>query len=248
MARRDLDFEERLEWLIKGHTKALFVSWVGKVLEYDSGTFKATLRPVNQYTYADEPRAMPPVTNVPVSFAGGGGKGLSVPIEPGDFLVCVVLDISHDEWLSTGNDDNTPAAVRSHALTDSVAIARLTPNSSTLTGGSPDDVVLGDLSGGSSPYQFRQSDTSIKAGAIGRAQFVSDDESVRLESSLPLPRQMAINKTTGGLILGGDGVLDPELITALMTFASAVSGDVGISPPTKAAAAALLTQLTALKA
>ena len=69
-----------------------------------------------------KPVQLPLLQDVPVIMPGGGGWGLTFPIQPGDECLVVFADTPLDVWLQSGGVNNSPISQRRHDLSDGVAL------------------------------------------------------------------------------------------------------------------------------
>ena len=105
---------------------SLRVSMPGRVEGFDPASQTATVQPLLRTAVisSDGTRTietLPKIHRVPVAFAGGGGFAETFPVSSGDPCMLVFADQSIDGWQDTGALAD-PADVRTHALTDAIAI------------------------------------------------------------------------------------------------------------------------------
>jgi hypothetical protein len=83
----------------------------------------AKVQPVVRRKFPDGTLVSYPVVgDVPVLFPQGAGGSITFPLAPGDFVWLVVAETSIDEWLALGISGTDPSSVRSHNLSDALAI------------------------------------------------------------------------------------------------------------------------------
>ena len=68
---------------------------------------------------------LPLLQDLPVIMPGGGGWGLTFPIQPGDECLVLFADTPIDVWFQNGNTKNAPISQRRHDLSDGVALFAL---------------------------------------------------------------------------------------------------------------------------
>lgn len=71
------------------------------------------------------PVQLPLLQDLPVVMPGGGGWGLTFPIQPGDECLVLFSDTPLDVWLQSGGVNNSPISQRRHDLSDGVALFAL---------------------------------------------------------------------------------------------------------------------------
>jgi hypothetical protein len=123
------------------------VSLPGVVLDYDTATQTATVRPVVREAFEDDDERIfmtefEPIPSVPVAHWRAGGFTMHAPLLPGDIVTLVVSDRSIDEFMATGNTDNIPQVLRRFDWSDAVAIP-MPPAPTPLEGLSETDFFLG---------------------------------------------------------------------------------------------------------
>ncbi len=119
------------------------VSVPGSVETYDASTQRADVKPLIQRRFADgDVQPVPVVVNVPIVWPRSAGASLTFPLRKGDGVLLLFSDRSMDEWLTIGGDPE-PADIRSHDLSDAIAIPGLLPFSAEFNPpADADDVVL----------------------------------------------------------------------------------------------------------
>lgn len=106
---------------------------VGHIESYDPAKCRATVQlELRQAHYAEDgarvPAQVPPLVNVPVMFAGGGGSRLTFPVKRGDQCWVEFCEASLDRWDERGGDVD-PADDRRHHLSDAVCWVGITDKS-----------------------------------------------------------------------------------------------------------------------
>jgi hypothetical protein len=130
---RSPDNIEVLRRVLDVASSEMFVALPGKVEKYDPVLQKADVKPLIQKPFVFEDGdedldELPVLTDVPVMFPRGGGYFLSLPIEPGDNVLLVFCDMSIDSFMvSTGGVDTNPVDLRTHDISDAVAIPGFYP-------------------------------------------------------------------------------------------------------------------------
>lgn len=95
------------------------------------------------------PELMPIIQGVPVWFPridartdanpGGVQAHITFPVKPGTNVMCLFADKSLDKWKATGGEVD-PQDVRSHALSDAVALPGLFPFNNPISNVDPSDI------------------------------------------------------------------------------------------------------------
>lgn len=100
-----------------------------QVLKWDAAAQRVDVQPLLLDVYEEEGGAratqkLPVITNVPVVFPGAGGFRLTFPVKVGDTVLLVFAERSLDTWLAKGGLAD-PVDVRTHHLSDAIAIPGL---------------------------------------------------------------------------------------------------------------------------
>lgn len=129
MSDRAPSFAEVVTRAIDSRLIDLHTALPAKVTRYDASKQQCDAKPLIKSFYETEEgtwvsSSLPVVTNVPVSFPGGGGFRLVFPLQPGDIVLLVFAEGSLDKWLAQGGEVD-PIDPRRHALSDAIAIPGL---------------------------------------------------------------------------------------------------------------------------
>lgn len=117
-----------LEAFVGQALEDVFVALPGIVESYDSETQTASVKPAlkRPYTNIDGTEGaddLAIINDVPVLHWRGGGIFMSFPIEKGDMVLLVFCDNEIDEYVvSGGTGPVEPVSLRSHDISDAVAI------------------------------------------------------------------------------------------------------------------------------
>jgi hypothetical protein len=117
--------------ILSAISRALETLWVAlpcTVIDYDSGTQSATLRPAVRDTDDDgETINLPPLVEVPVIFPAGGGTAITWPLDSGDPGVAIFASRSISQWLVSGEINADPEGQRIGSLTDAMFVPGIRP-------------------------------------------------------------------------------------------------------------------------
>lgn len=107
----------------------LRVAMPGRIDAYDPATRRAAVQPllmvpVHKVDGTVESVAIRKLVEVPVLSLQGGGRGIKVPIAPGDACLLLFADFSVDEWKAKGGVVD-PKGFGQHAVADAFAIVGL---------------------------------------------------------------------------------------------------------------------------
>lgn len=111
-----------------------------KIETYDYKTQKASIKIDMKELYSDKSEVdYPVVSGVPVIFPNSGGASITMPVKTGDTCLVMFADRDISGWLLGGQK---PESLRSHALTDAVAILGLKPFTKTSNAENNDDLLI----------------------------------------------------------------------------------------------------------
>jgi len=117
-----------------------------RVMEYDPDKQTCSAQPLLKYTPINGgPELLPIIHNIPVMFpridAGDGGPKAHIymPMKPGSTVALMFADKSMDKWKSLGGEVD-PLDLRSHALSDAVALPGLFPLNNPIENVDPSDL------------------------------------------------------------------------------------------------------------
>lgn len=113
------------------------VSLPAVVISYDATTQTAQVQPLLTLPVVDtngnvSNESRPVINDVPVLFPSGGGYRLIFPVEAGDLVTLIMADQSLDIWKAKGTETD-PIDLRTHDLSDAVAIPALGPKNAPWT-------------------------------------------------------------------------------------------------------------------
>lgn len=113
--------------LMQKISNSIRVAMPGIIESYDFKTQKADIKIDMQELYRNETSLDYPVlSGVPVIFPRCGGASITMPISRGDTCLVMFLDRDSTSWL-LGGKNAKPKSMRSHHLSDGVAIMGLSP-------------------------------------------------------------------------------------------------------------------------
>lgn len=115
--------------------------------------------------------SLPVVTNVPVIFPGASGFRLTFPLAKGDVVLLVVSERSLDRWKTVGGEVN-PVDLRTHHISDAVAIPGLHPNTKPWTGAAITHATIGKDGG---PQVELKSNEIVLGGGSAKVHREGDD-------------------------------------------------------------------------
>lgn len=126
-ASREPTLAEAILEVIRIQIGKLLVARPGKIVDFDSTTSLATVKPLlaNLRTNPDgslDPAPLPEIPGVPVFFLGGGGLRITTPVVAGDIVQLIFCDRSLDEWKAAPTEESAPGDARRHAIGDAIAI------------------------------------------------------------------------------------------------------------------------------
>ena len=123
------NFVQLMRQSIRRELAMVHTSIPATVLDYDAEEQTVTAQIGVRFSRVNSegeriPYDPPPLPNVPVLWAAGGGGDYSDtwPLEEGDELELIFAERSIDEWVITDGDVVTPADTRRFNLTDAVAL------------------------------------------------------------------------------------------------------------------------------
>jgi hypothetical protein len=196
MADQEQDFTitELLQNALRSNNIDLHVSLPGKIVNYDSNTQKADIKPLIKKKYTTEIEKVvdvPIINEVPVFFpqANGGKAFLHMPINTDDTGLIVFCDRSIDNWLSTNDRTKSfePDDSRIHDLSDAVFFPGINPFTESFDVSDNNNVILKN---GSSEFQLTKD---------GKFKLLGNEELVTILIEL---FDLLINDATVVTILG----------------------------------------------
>lgn len=122
---------------IERGVKQVRVSMPGRIESFDAETQTATVQPLLRDVDDDREgnqvvTQLAQLTKVPVVVEGGNGFMITFPVVKGDPVLLHFTDSSLDSWHETGNDAD-PGDLRTHSITDAVAVLGLRSKPGALT-------------------------------------------------------------------------------------------------------------------
>lgn len=139
MAGSPVSIAELFRVAIDSRVDDIIVARPGKIVAYDETTNTAFVKPMikralfddnNERTYEE----LPDIPFVPVIWPRAGKFVLSLPLEEGDPVLLLFVDVSMAEWRATG-DLSEPTDARRHSVGWPVAIPGLYPDTQTMGDG-----------------------------------------------------------------------------------------------------------------
>jgi len=176
----------------------------GRVEKYSENPPKADVKPlikndlINEDGEELDPEVIPVIPDVPVVFPQGGGFFMSLPLKKGDFVYLVFCERSIDRYVQGAGDDTDPIDLRTHDLSDAIAVPGFFPFSQAVQNASNDNMVLGQDNDGSQIH--------IKSGGI-------------IEITFDGGNTLSItNKGSDATLTLGDGTVSALIAEAFETF------------------------------
>lgn len=169
--------EEVIRAAIETRLLEVHTALPGRVETYDAARQKASVKPLLKRSVvrsdgSDFAETLPIIPDVPVVFPRGGGFFLSLPMQPGDFVLLLFSESSIDTW-QTGAGEETALLegldLRRHDLSDAVALAGWYPDKRALASASPAHLVVGADAG----KQVHVKTAEIALGIENPADFVA---------------------------------------------------------------------------
>ena len=124
--------EEALDALAEQIMGRVNVALPAEVISYDATNNRCNVRPTVRANHIDEDTEeriavrFPIVTRVPVALPRFGSYfEIQCPLQAGDHVLLLVCDRSIDEYVQTGQADNTPQDIRRFDFSDAVAMPLL---------------------------------------------------------------------------------------------------------------------------
>ncbi len=137
---------------IEGRLTEVWTAMPGIIQSYDPTTMTAqvqvTITPLwtNPLTQKREPLPIPPISDCPVEFPGGGGFHLIFPVKKGDECTMMFSSRMIDGWFATGKV-SVQSDLRMHDLSDAFVRVGVRSLPNVLTDLSSTDVQLRNDSG-----------------------------------------------------------------------------------------------------
>lgn len=130
----------------------LNVAMPASVEAYDPENQTVDVQPLIQDTFLDDDgtnvvESLPQLPSVPVVFPRAGGFFVTFPIAVGDHVLLIACDRSIDKFATGDGAETDPVDLRSHSLSDVVAIPGFYPFSKSLADVDPENLVLGKEGG-----------------------------------------------------------------------------------------------------
>ena len=178
---------------------------------------------------------LPIIPSVPVGYPQGGGFFISVPLQPGDFVLLVFCERSIDRWVETASKGNqravSPGDVGTHVLEGAIALPfGPAPRAELLDNISATDLVLAHKSG---PGVRVKPDGTICLGVEAPAHKAAIDNLVeaeldRVKNDLASLKS-AINTALSGINVVAGGAFSGSVVAGPFssTFNPSSPGHVG---------------------
>lgn len=105
-----------------------FMTNVGRIVSYNTGTQTCTVQVVKSPSVKNadgtySPAPYPPMRDVPVMFPAGGGANFTFGLEPGDTVLVMARQLSHDELDAGDLAEDVPESRSLAQLKDVVVLA-----------------------------------------------------------------------------------------------------------------------------
>lgn len=105
----------------------------------------------------------PQLNNIPYIVLKGGGLCLTLPVSPGDEALLLICDKAIARWLETGAIV-PPPEIRSHNLTDAVALVGMSSNANVISDISTDSAQLRTNDGSAAISLSKTGDITLNTG------------------------------------------------------------------------------------
>lgn len=155
----------------------IFTALPAKVEAYDPATGLADLAPVVGGLWIDRDsgeRTQVPlgkVPAVPVMQPRGGGMMVSVPLQPGEYVLMVCTTYSFSKWYNDGKDFKPQVDNRRHALDQCFCIPGVFNSKTVYPDVHPENLVMGESEG--TQIWIQPDNGQILLGGDGAANFVA---------------------------------------------------------------------------
>lgn len=127
------------------------ISFPAKVVSYNPGDATVEAEPMIVPSVRGEDNireldTLPILPDVPVCFPRGGGCGILLPIQPGDYVLICVSSRDLGTWLETGSASD-PGIDTAYPLSGAVAIPGVFPTDQSFGDASDSNMVIGEDGG-----------------------------------------------------------------------------------------------------
>lgn len=153
MFDHSIDHNQANDLVLNAFRDTLMTAQPGATTEYDPDSKTISVKPVNVDHFrlddgTTEALDYPEIPNVPVAFPRGGGWAITWPLEQGDPVLLVCCQRSIDEWYnSDGKSPVTPEDIRSHDISDAIAIPGLFPKNNNQGEANEKDLIISHKDG-----------------------------------------------------------------------------------------------------
>jgi hypothetical protein len=183
----------------------LRVAMPARIESYDFKTQKASVKiDMKELTGEGKEIDYPVVNAVPVMFPSSGGAALTMPVNRGDSCLLIFADRSIESWLAGGSGQK-PTTIRSHALSDAIAIIGLNQFTITSKARNNTDVLL----------TYSDSELILKPNGV-----------VDINSAKQLnvkTENITINCKNSTINIGENAILNSKSLTATITETASIT-------------------------
>lgn len=140
---------EVLQSAINNSLFDLHTSLPGKIETYYPDEQKADIKPLIQRDLIDEngneldTESIPVLPDVPIIFPRANDYFISMPIKKGDFVLLIFCERSIDQYMAGSGQEVDPVDLRTHDLSDAIALPGFAPFVKAIKDISTDNLVLG---------------------------------------------------------------------------------------------------------
>ena len=176
MTERAVSLATLLSYTRQLTKETLYSALPGAIVAYDPATQRADIKPQLKFTLRDEFAGkemledLPIICDVPIMFPRFGEFMMTMPVAVDDTVLLVFCDRSIDKWKTNGGNVD-PIDLRSHDISDAVAIPGLYPKPEVLPSTLATGMALGKV--GDTTLQIHIDGTSINLGGPGAVEFVA---------------------------------------------------------------------------
>lgn len=176
MTERAVSLATLLSYTRQLTKETLYSALPGAIVAYDPATQRADIKPQLKFTLRDEFAGkemledLPTICDVPIMFPRFGEFMMTMPVAVDDTVLLVFCDRSIDKWKTNGGNVD-PIDLRSHDISDAVAIPGLYPKPEVLPSTLTSGMALGKI--GDTTLQIHIDGTSINLGGPGAVEFIA---------------------------------------------------------------------------
>ena len=185
MSRRpNPSLAETIREAIRVQLAGAHVAIPGRIVSYDHAEQRADVEPSIEATLpvegGVEKYRLPILQRVPIAFPQGGGYFLTFPLAPGDSVLLVFSDQSLDEWVQRSSGVASSRSVRSHHITDAIAIPGVRPFVAPLADADATTMAMG-RDGGAGQIHIRPDRVDIGGRDIDAAKALARADRVEAQ-------------------------------------------------------------------